>query len=111
MTLFVRNIADYNKRIVLQKPRVARTAQGGYTTTWSTVDTVWARILPVSAKESRETDKETMTISHTVSIRYRRDIRPTWRLNFKLRYFALVGITNPEECDEWLDINVLEVKI
>ncbi len=110
MTLFSRNIADYNKRVNLQKSTKVSNGMGGFTKTWSTVDTVWGRILPVSAKESREAGKDTMTVSHTISIRYRKDIRPTWRINFKHRYFAIVGMVNPEECNEWLDMNCKEVK-
>ena len=112
MTLFKRSIVDYDKRISFQKPVIASNGMGGFTSTWTAVDSeVWARILPVSAKESRESDKETMTVSHTISIRYRRDIRPSWRIKFKLRYFAIVGMVNPEECGEWWDLNVKEVKI
>lgn len=112
MTLFTRNIADYNKQITFQKPARVPNDIGGFTTTWvSATDSIWARILPTSAKESREADKDTMTVSHTISIRYRRDIRPSWRIKYKLRYFAVVGMVNPEEADEWLDINALEVKV
>ena len=53
-------------------------------------------------------DKETMTVSHTISIRHRRDIRSNWRAKYKNRYFAIVGIVNPEEANEWLDVNVME---
>jgi len=85
---------------------------GNFSTTWEDVCTVWSRILPTSAKESRISEKETMTISHTLFIRYRRDIRPSWRVKFKNRYFAIVGgPVNPEECNEWLDMNLLEVKV
>jgi len=111
MTLFNRKIADYDKRIIFQKQSRVSNGMGGFTSTWSDATTkIWARILPTSAKESRLSDKETMTVSHTMSIRYRRDIRPSWRVKFKNRYFAIVGMVNPEEADEWLDINVLEVK-
>ena len=113
MTLFNRNIYDLDKRVVFQKPTKTSNGMGGFTTTWSSVTngTVWARLLPVSAKESRTTEKETMTISHTATIRYRRDIRPTYRVKFKKRYFAIVGMVNPEECNEWLDMNLQEVKV
>jgi SPP1 family predicted phage head-tail adaptor len=102
--IFSRPIDELDKRIVLEKPTITPNGQGGFTTTWSTVATIWARLLPTSAKEARQSEKETMTVSHTVTIRYRGDVKPSWRIKFKNRYFAIVGITNPEEVNEWLDI-------
>jgi len=106
--LFERDIADMDKQILLQKPTKVGNGMGGFTVTWSTVDTVWARIVPKSAKEIRESEKQTMEVSHTISIRFRRDLRSSWRIKYKLRYFTIASIVNPEEANEWLDINVME---
>ena len=108
--LFKREIADLKHRITIQKPARVSNGMGGFAVTWTNVATVWARILPVSAKEARESEREAMTISHTVSIRWRSDLRPTWRLKHKTAYLSIVGIVNPELANEWLDINCLEIK-
>ena len=112
MTLFCRDISQMDKRITFQRKAKVSNAMGGFSSTWTDITTspVWARILPTSAKETRQSDKETMTVSHTISIRYRRDIRPSWRIRYKNRYFAIVGLVNPQEDNEWWDINVKEVK-
>lgn len=106
---FSRNIADFDKRIILEKPMVSRTAQGGTATTWTTACTVWARILPTSAKEQRQSEQTVMTVSHTISIRYRRDVKASWKIKYKNRYFNIVSMVNPEEAGEWLDMNCKEV--
>ena len=112
MTLFSRNISEMDKIISFQRPRKVSNGMGGFVSTWedATTDPIWARILPISAKESRLSDKETMTVSHTAFIRYRRDIRPSWRMKYKNRYFAITGMANPQEDGEWLDFNLKEVK-
>jgi SPP1 family predicted phage head-tail adaptor len=109
--LFERDMSELDKRVSLQRPTKASNGMGGFVVTWSTVDTIWARVLPTSAKEARQSEKETMEISHTITIRFRRDVRGSWRIKMKNRYFAIVGIVNPEEANEWLDINAREAKL
>jgi SPP1 family predicted phage head-tail adaptor len=108
---FRRTLADFDKRITFEKPVKTPNGQGGFITTWSTICTVWARILPISAKEKRRADQTVMTETHTISIRYRRDIKATCRCKYKNRYFSIIALINPEEANEWLDINAKEVVV
>lgn len=102
-------IGDLNKRVTLQyKTRVAD-GMGGFTETWTDAATVSAAIWPTSAKEMVQANSTTMVVSHRIRIRYRRDIKGSWRVKFGNRYFAIVGgPINPEEKNEWLDLMVKE---
>ncbi len=109
--LFKRQISDLDKRIIFEKPVKTPNGQGGFVTTWAVACTVWARLLPTSAKEQRQSEQMVLTISHTISIRYRRDIRSSYRIKYKNRYFSIVSFVNPEEACEWLDVNCKETAI
>jgi SPP1 family predicted phage head-tail adaptor len=107
--LFKRQISDLDKRIIFEKPVKTPNGQGGFVTTWAVACTVWGRILPTSAKEQRQSDQTVLTISHTISIRHRRDVKSSWRIRYKNRFFSIVGLVNPEENSEWVDVLVKEV--
>lgn len=108
---FHRSLADFDKRIIFEKPVKTPNGQGGFVTTWTMACTVWARLLPTSAKEQRQSDQTVLTISHTISIRHRRDIKSSYRVKYKNRYFSIVSIVNPEEACEWMDILAKEVTV
>lgn len=104
-------VGKLDKRITWQYP--AKTSDGmlGETVTWTTVCETWARILPKSAKEIRQSEQMTMNVTHTVRIRYRNPFLPSWRGLFRGRIFQIIGIVNPEEKNEWLDILVRETNV
>ena len=103
------NISELRHYVEWQYPLKVPDGMGGFTSTFVTACSTWARILPVSAKESRQSEQQTGLVSHTVRIRYRSVFKPNWRMKFKNRYFAVVGgPINPEEANVWLDLNVKE---
>ncbi len=102
--LFSRNISDLDQWVSLECPANAPNGQGGFTTIWATKVTVPARILSTTAKDARQSDQAVMIIRHTVSIRHRRDVRSSWRIKHKNKYYSIEGIINPEMANEWLDI-------
>ena len=103
------NLNKLDKRITIQKTVKASDNVGGFTTTWADIVTVWAAIWPVSAREQVR-DKQTVgEISHRVRIRFRRAVRSTYRIQYKRRYFSILGIVNPDEDNTWLDILCKEV--
>ena len=103
------NISELRHYVEWQYPVKTPDGMGGFTQTFVTACSVWARILPTSAKELRQSEQQSATVSHTVRIRYRSVFKPSWRMKFKGRYFAIVGgPVNPEEANIWLDLNVKE---
>jgi len=97
-----------NKRITIQYSTRVSDSLGGFTLTWADVATVWAALWPVSANETVQSNQQVMTISHRIRIRYRSILRPSWRIKYGNRYFAIISIINPEERNEWLDLMVKE---
>lgn len=97
-------IGDLNKRITLQSKTSVADGMGGTTDAFADVCTVWAAIWPTSAREQVEANQTVMTISHRVRIRYRSDIKASWKIKFGERYFAIVSIINPSERNQMLDL-------
>jgi SPP1 family predicted phage head-tail adaptor len=49
-----------------------------------------------------------MTITHRIRIRYRANIKSSWRIKFANRYFNIVSIIDQNMQHKWLDILVKE---
>ena len=89
---------DYRNRIELQR----RTAAA--LNTWTTVATVWAAIEPLSGNQFYQNLVATTEVTGRVRIRYRTDIKPDYRLKFGTRIFSIVGLVNPKESNQELQI-------
>ena len=99
---------DLRHRIELQATTKASDSMGGFTNTWVTQATVWAGIWPISASEQIQAAQAIMTISHRIRIRYRDNVKASFRIKFGTRYFNIVSIINPSEANKHLDLMVKE---
>ena len=95
---------DLNKRITWQYKTKVSDGLGGFMDTWVDACTTWAAIWPVSVKEIIAANATSMVISHRIRIRYRSTFKSSWRGKFGNRFFSIVGITNPNEANEYLDV-------
>lgn len=102
-------IGRMNKRITLQHKTLVSDGMGAYTASWVDVATINAAIMPVSANEVIRAEQMTMTITHRIRIRFRLNIKASWRIKFGNRFFQVVSMLNPNERNEWLDIMAAEV--
>lgn len=69
------------ERVVIQQRADVSDGQGGATTTWSTLATVWAAVLPRPAvAESLQAGAVTATGGYDIEIRYRMDVTAKMRL-------------------------------
>ena len=98
----------YNNTLTLQTVTLTADGQGGWTETWADSGSFRARICPLTSAERLTQDKTTGITTHriycdnmTVSL----DDRIKWNSV----YFKIVGITNPSEAYDHLEIDVLEV--
>lgn len=57
-------------RLQIQEPVETRDASGGVTTTWTTVDEIWARIAPLHGHEALEAQRMQFRGTAMVYIRY-----------------------------------------
>ena len=84
-------IGELNHQVVLQyKTRVAD-GMGGFTDTYVTAATVWAKMTTLRSDEAIQAMATTGTAVHNITIRYRTDVKASWRVKFGNRYFAIIG--------------------
>ncbi|MHB8110500.1 MAG: phage head closure protein [Syntrophorhabdaceae bacterium] len=97
-------IGELNKRVSLQYSTRVADGAGGFTVTWATAAEIYAAVWPVSAKETIEAGQATMTITHRIRIRYRANLKSSWRIKLGSRYFNIVSIIDQNEAHKFLDI-------
>jgi SPP1 family predicted phage head-tail adaptor len=101
---------ELKNRIDLQAPVKVPDGMGGMTQTWlTTVSSLSAAIWPVNAKELISGGRESTGITHRIRIRYRPNIRPSWRILFNGKYFNIISIINTNTENKALDIMAKEL--
>ncbi len=87
---------EMDQRIELQKETRTPDGQGGFTSEWTTQDTVWAHVRPQRGSEREHGDRIQAEAGYFVVIRYRSDINETWRIvwngrNMNIRFLQDEG--------------------
>jgi len=95
-------------RVPVQLQRKARAADGsgGFSVTWQTYATVRAHIVNRPGREVVVADRLTATQTIRAVIRYRADVNETDRAVFKGRSHQIRSVSNVEERDKWLEIDL-----
>lgn len=108
--------ARLNRRISFQAPIQTRELDGSLVEGWATQVTVWGALEQPSGREMFVNDKITTEVSHLIIVRFRRDIKSTWRAVVTDaaaapadRYFRIVAVTNPFDGRRELHIPVKEL--
>lgn len=85
--------------VTLQTPTSAPDGDGGFTDTWTALATVWASIVPATARDLERVVAGTVQSSatHLVTIRYLAGVTTKTRIVFGSRLFSVTGVQNPEE--------------
>ena len=73
-------IGRLDQRLTLEERTLSRSASGEATAVWTEVDTVWARIERLRAREFTGAGSTDSDITHRVTIRYRSDVTRIHRL-------------------------------
>jgi len=106
------HIGDLKKIIVLQAPTKTPDGIGGFVIIWTDMATnIFAAIWPVSVKEQIQSEQLVMTATHRIRMRYRRVMKPDWRIKYANRYFAIVSIIDPNTEHKMLELLCKETKI
>jgi SPP1 family predicted phage head-tail adaptor len=100
---------ELKNSIELQGQTRTPDGMGGFTNTFSTIDTVWAAIWPLKSIEAHEGGRVVATVTHRIRIRYREGVKASWRIKFKTKYFNIVEIINPNTDYKVLDLMAKEV--
>jgi SPP1 family predicted phage head-tail adaptor len=81
---------QYNRRVTIQKPTVGTDSEGSPKTVWSTLDTVSAKIEPLSARERIAAAQAQLDVTDSVTIRYRNDMASAAVHNYRVLYSGRV---------------------
>ena len=94
-------------RVSIQAESTAVDTYGEPTHSWSTDETVWAMVEPLSGNEQDVGEGQVGIITHRVMMRYTANASPKKRLLFGSKVLGIVTVINHMERDEHL---VLECK-
>ncbi len=70
-----------NTRITIEQPSESRSATGAVVTTWSTLATVWAEVVPLRGREFYAAQAVQAETDVKYRIRWRDDVTPKMRIN------------------------------
>lgn len=73
-------IGDLKERVEIQQPSTTADGQGGRSTTWATLATVWAAVQMMSAREAIEAAAIGAQQAYQLVIRNRGDVTPAMRI-------------------------------
>jgi len=91
------NPGKLNRRVILQRQTTARDEVGQAKAVWTDVATVWAAVLPLRGREYFESAKVNSEITVRIIIRYRSDVKPSWRAVSDGNSYDIVEIINPAD--------------
>lgn len=97
------NPGAMRERIQLLRPD--QSGSGWQNVTWTPVDTVWARVAPLSGRERTEQQATVTKIDYRVTMRDRDDITEAWRIGWNGAQLKIIAITNPDEHEAYLEID------
>lgn len=86
------NAGELTERIEIQAPVKVSNGRGGFTTTWITLATVWAREWTVSSGDKTEANQPVLVRIKKFKIRFRRGMRTEYRIKSGNQYYSITGI-------------------
>lgn len=105
------SINELRHFLSLERPELTTDGYGGNERTWVKVTDLWAKITPVSVRETLAKDQVESEITHRIIIRYRTDVLPEMRLRKEGRIFEIIGVMNEMERNRWLQLECKESQL
>ncbi len=102
------NAGDLRQRVELQAPTYTTNSISETVITYITMATVWGAYRPLSGNLYFQAKQANSNVNGEVEIRYRSDVKPTWRLKIGEKILYIVTIINPESRNEKLWIKCTE---
>ena len=78
-------------RIVLKRKITTDEDEGGETVAYSTLATVWARVRSLGTRQSLESDARGQSVSHSVVMRFRQDLKAGDRIVYRGHDLEVLG--------------------
>lgn len=107
------NAGMLKSQIVIQRKSRASDGMGGYTESWSTIATVRAKFSAVTGSERYQAMQLSAHPRAKAVIRFKGDSNgaPYYtaadRVLHKGRYWAIEGISDPDDREQWLELNLV----
>jgi SPP1 family predicted phage head-tail adaptor len=89
-------------RIIIEKKAFTDNGFGGYTETWSTLATVWAKVEHLSGRELQMAQQVSPNINYEMTIRYRSDVTTDQRINYGGKYFNIRDVKDLDNMHQWM---------
>ena len=99
---------ELRERLVLEQSVDTADGAGGVTRSYATVTTLWAALIPVSARGEVVADDLGAAITHRVVIRSRTDVTTRHRLCAGARIFRIVALRDQDGSGRFLEIDAEE---
>ncbi len=97
-----------NRRLALEAPVETPDGAGGVTRGYQTVATLWAALLPVSARDAVVADAAGSTVTHRITIRAGVEVTTRHRFRQGARIFSIATIRDRDGQGRFLDIEAEE---
>lgn len=98
---------ELQEPITLQSRSVAKDAAGQEVITWVDVANVWAKVIPLNAREFFAASAVQQEQTLRFRIRARTDVVPTWRLVWNGKNHDITGVL-PSPSNEFIDVLAMQ---
>lgn len=78
---------------------------------WETVTTRWAKVEPLSGRETWLAQQAQSDTTHTISLRYLAGLSARWRVKWKARRFNVTSVLNPGEQGHTTYMELMAVEV
>lgn len=95
-------------RIEIQSYESTQDSAGFETKEWHTMHQVWADIVPMSGAEYLASNRETVSVTSKIYIRYLPGITPKMRIRYRERLFNIESVLG-EQREGYLTLMAVEV--
>lgn len=99
---------ELRHRVTVQSPTKIADEAGGVNTSWADLATVWAAIEPLTGRERFHAQRQDMSVSHRLTMRFVAAVTADHRVKFGNRLFNIRSVINPGERNRWLVLDCEE---
>jgi SPP1 family predicted phage head-tail adaptor len=109
------NVGQMNQQVTIQLGTATQDDYGSPVTTWSTVATVWASVLPNRRATDLErfleaTGRERQRTQYTLRLYFRADVTENNRLLWGAKPLDIKRVIDPDGRRQWLEIEAQEIE-
>jgi SPP1 family predicted phage head-tail adaptor len=91
------NPGEYRHRITIQEKGMTPDGEGGWEEGWNDLQTVWAKIEPIQARQQYQFNSVGVDASHRIKVRGGVAVKEEHQILFGTRTFEIKTIENIEE--------------